>query len=159
MPWSAPSTYNSQGNTGYLAQIELGTYASPPSYTATVNVRALTVSEFGSVPNVDVSTLLSPNNTKEIFGGMANPGTIEIDGVFTADTTQIQLYTWLKGSGTGPTILSWEIVSPILQYTKTYTASGVGFISKFSVGPFELDKAIDFKATIQITGQVNESIA
>jgi hypothetical protein len=153
MPWTPPSTYSSLGQTGYLAQIEMGAIASPPSYTALVNVRSLTT-DFATTPNVDISTLLSPYNTQELYPGMIKPGPIEIECVFSGDATQLQIYTWQKGQN----ILNWEIVSGVKQYASTYTASGTGYITKFTVGPFENDKSIDAKVTLQITGPVTETI-
>jgi hypothetical protein len=40
MPFSAPSTYASQANAGYLSAFYIGSSASPPAYTAISEIKS-----------------------------------------------------------------------------------------------------------------------
>lgn len=156
MPWTTPGTYSSVGQSGYLATLGLTAQAgasSPPGYTLLVNVRSINP-DYGKTPNIDISTLQSPSNTQELYPGMIKPGPLELECVFSADTTQTQIYTWQKAQ----TILLWELTSGIKQYASTYVAAGVGYVIAYSPTPFENDKEIGLKVTIQITGPVAETL-
>ena len=153
MPWTTPGTYVSLGQTGYLGVFAISTSLSPPSYVAIVNVKSI-VPDFATTPPVDISSLQSVGNTQELYPGMIKPGPVELTGNFLADTSQLAIYTLQKAQ----TIFQWCIQGGIQQYSKTYTAVGLGFVTKYAPGPWENDKALDFKFTIQVTGPVTETL-
>jgi hypothetical protein len=153
MAWTPPTTYPSIAQTGYLAQFFMGTEASPDSYVAVVEVRSIKTNDL-TVPDVNVTHLLSPAATEEMIPGLIKPGAIEITGNFTGDTTQINPATLAQNQ----TIVFWEVIAPVQRNTKTYTATGTGFINKIEYGPFENNKADDFAFGFQITGVTTRSI-
>jgi len=154
MPFTSPGTYFSQATTGYLATISLGTQASPDSYTALVEVRTIKTNDI-TVPDVNVTHLQSPSATEEMIPGLIKPGTIEVTGNFIGDTTQLNPVTLAQNQ----TIVWWKVIAPVQSGTKTYTATGSGFINKAEFGPFENNKADDFSFGLQITGVATRSVA
>ena len=154
MPFTPPATYFSKANTGYSSQILFGTAASPLSYNAVAEIKSFKPSFF-SVPEVPTTHLLSPNYTEEFFPGMLKPGTFEITGNFLGTTDQLQFTLLAQAQD----IVSWKIQAPVQQNTKTYTATGIGFISEYSPGPFENNKVTEFTAKLQMTGAYTESVA
>lgn len=153
MPFTPPSTYTSKANTGYYAVFFLGTVASPLSYNAMLEVKSIKADYF-TVPEVPTTHLQSPNYTEEFFPGMLKPGTIDLSGNFIGDTSQMP-----TGLAAAQDIIFWKITSPVQQNSKTYTATGTGFITNYSPGPFENNKALEFSIKLQITGQVTETVA
>ena len=43
--------------------------------------------------------------------------------------------------------------------SKLYTGVGTCFVTDYETGPFEANKKIDFKITMQVTGSVVETVA
>lgn len=154
MPFVSPGTYYSTSQTGYLATISLGTVASPDSYTATFEVRSIKSNNF-TVPDIDVTTLQSPNATEEYIPGLVKPGTIEVTGNYIGDTTQQSI----PALGVGQVIGFYKIVASVQRGAKTYTQTGSGFITKWEVGTFENNKAVDYSFTLKITGTITETVA
>lgn len=156
MPFTLPTTAASKANTGYGATLYLGTTASPPVYGASpfAELKTFRIAPI-SVPDVETTTLLSPLNTEEMIPGMIKPGTIELSGNFIGDATQLAITTDAQAQAS----FSWKAVAPIQQGAKTYTANGIGYFTKYEVGPFEKNKPIEFSASIQITGPYYESVA
>lgn len=148
MPFSPPATYASKANPAYQSTLSIG---SP--LVAFLELISWTVNAM-DVPQVPATHLLSPNNSEEFSAGMIKPGTIELEGNFIGDaTSQLTILTLAEAQ----TIFSFAGVSPVQRGAKTYTGSGIGYFSKYSVGPFENNKDIQFKATIQISGAYSEA--
>ena len=154
MPFSPPGTYASKANTGYYAQFLFGTVASPISYSACLEIKSFKPA-YVTVPEVPTTHLLSPNYTEEFFPGMLKPGTIDFSGNFIGDSSQ----TALTGLAQAQDIVGWKIIAPVQQNTKTYTATGTGFVTEYSPGPFENNKSVEFTGKIQITGVYTEAVA
>ena len=57
------------------------------------------------------------------------------------------------------TVFPFRIKAPVQNNTKTYTLTGNGFFVSYKPGPFEINKAIEFTADIQMTGAYTESVA
>lgn len=159
MPFTAPGTYPSQANTGYYAQMLIGIPSSPLSYNALIELKSIKPAYF-TIPEVPTTHLLSPNYTEEFFPGMLKPGAIDITGNFVPTGTgaggdQLNFTTLAQAQA----IIEWKIIAPVLKNTKTYTALGTGFVTEYSPGPFENNKAVEFTAKIQITSTYSESVA
>jgi hypothetical protein len=154
MPFTPPATYASQANTGYYAQIKFGTIASPFSYSAILEIKSFKPSYF-TVPEVPTTHLLSPLYTEEFFPGMLKPGTFDLSGNFLGTPDQLAFTLLAQAQD----ILAWQVLAPVQRNTKTYTATGYGFITEYSPGPFENNKPVEFTAKLQITGYVTESTA
>lgn len=154
MPFSAPSTIASKATTGNLAQFFIGTVASPMSYNAVAELKSIKPNQV-SVPEVEITTLLSPNMTEEMIPGMIKPGSVTIGGNFTGDASQLSLLSLAQSQ----TVFWWKITAPVNKSTQTYTATGSGYISKYDNGPLEKNKPFEFSAEIQITGSITESVA
>lgn len=136
----------SKANLGYGAQFFVGA-GSPIVYTAVAEVTSITRKKF-SVPAIDTTHLQSPNATGEMIGGIMKPGTYELAGTWTADATQIAVDA-LAGLGLFP----FQATAPMQSNTKTATTTGYCFVTESEEGPYEADKKIDFKITIQVTGK------
>jgi hypothetical protein len=154
MPFSAPSTYASQANAGYLSAFYIGSSASPPAYTAISEIKSFTP-DLMSMPEVPTTHLLSPNNTEEFVPGMIKPGKVAFSGNFIGDASQLNITTLAQAQ----TIFPFQIIAPVQRGTKAYTLTGHGFISSYKPGPFENNKAIEFQAEIQLTGSYTEAVA
>ena len=154
MPFSAPTTYASQANAGYLSLFRIGTLASPPVYSSIAEIKSFSADPI-SMPEIDTTHLLSVANTEEFVPGMIKPGKVEFSGNFIGDTTQLNITTLAQAQ----TIFPFQIVAPVQRNTKTYTFQGFGFISSYKTGPFENNKAIEFSASIQLTGAYTEAVA
>lgn len=154
MPFTPPTTYASQANTGYLAEFLVGTTASPPVYTAIAEVRSFSADPI-SMAEVPTTHLLSMNNTEEFIPSMIKPGKVEFSGNFIGDTTQLNITTLAQAQ----TIFPFEILAPVQRNSKTFTLVGTGFISTLKYGPFEINKAVDFSASFQQTGSYTQSTA
>lgn len=149
MSFTAPSTYASKANTGYEAQFSIGSPLVPVVECKSFQPKPV------DVPNIDSTHLLSPNNTEEYVPGMIKPGTVEISGNFIGDTTQLQFNTLAQAQ----TIFNFQLIASMQRGAKTYTATGEGFLRSYEPGPFENNKMIEFKASIQITGAWSETVA
>jgi len=149
MPFSAPSTYASKGNTGFATTFGTG---SPP--TALLELKSLNFDAI-SMPEVDKTHLLSPNNTREFTPGMIHPGKISLSGNYIGDSTQLSIIT----SAQAQTTFTYTIVAPMQSNAKTATITGLGYFLSHKIGPFENDKTIDFSAEVQMTGPATVSVA
>lgn len=154
MPFDPPDTVASVGTTGYLSTFELGDNESPPNFTAIAEVKSFNFTPL-DVPNVDFSTLVSPNNTRELKPGMIMPGKIEVSGNYIGDATQLTLPT----NAQAQTIFPFKATFPLQDRTKTGTFIGIGFVNTLKVGPFENDKPNEFSASFQATGSFSLTTA
>jgi hypothetical protein len=147
-----------QGVTGFSAKFFIGTVASPDSYNAVSEIKSIRKSDV-SVPSVNYTHLNSPLNTEEIGPGFISPGTVEISGNFIGDTSQLSVLPLAQGG----VVFFWKITAPCTVVngvaTKTYTATGACFVSKYSSGPWEINKPVEFQGTFQITGVTSEVVA
>lgn len=153
MPFSPPSTYASQGNTGYASVFKTGSAASPPVYTPILEVKAIGP-DLISMSEVPLTHLLSPANTEEFSPSMIKPGKIAIGGNFIGSADQLNITTLAQNQ----TIFPFQVIAPAQQSAKTYTLSGKGYVSSYKSGPFEINKAIEFALEIQMTGAYTETI-
>jgi hypothetical protein len=144
----------SLGNSGYTAVFFTGVAGSPPTYTAVLEIASIVKKNF-DVPAIDLTHLLSPNATEEMTPGILKPGTIEITGNFIGDATQLVFTTLAQAQ----TVFPWKITAPVQKGSKVYTASGLCFVTSEETGPFEANKKIDIKVTMQMTGTVTEVVA
>lgn len=159
MPFDAPATVASQATTGYLSQFFLGTDGSPITYQSIAELKSFS-GKHGSVSEVNVTHLLSPDSTEELRAGLIKPGTYEISGNFIGDASQLALYTAMKNAAAqNPPTQPMKATAPAKNGTMTYTMTCIGYVSSVEIGPFENNKSIDFKATIQITGGLVEAVA
>ena len=147
-------TYSSSANTGYLATFLTGSAASPPVYTAVAECATITVPRY-TVPDINVTHLLSPNTTEELVPGLLMPGKIAITGNFIGDATQLALDTLAQGQ----TIFPFQITVPVQKRAKTATISGYGFMTKNEIGPIEPNRKLDFSIEIQMTGFATIAVA
>jgi hypothetical protein len=85
---------------------------------------------------------------------MIQPGTVELGGNFTFDTSQAMILG-LQQSGA---VVPFRISAPIQNMAKTYQALGQGFISKYTPGTFETTKVNEFTITIEVDGFITESL-
>ena len=143
----------SKANTGYLSTFELGDNNSPIGYSQIAEVKSIKLFEM-STAEVDVSHLRSPNNVMERRPGQINPGTVELTGNFTADTSQLAIL----GMQESRTVFPFRVQAPCNNNTQTYQAVGYGFIGKYTPGSLDATKATDFAITIVVDGYVTESV-
>lgn len=145
----------SQANSGYGGTFSVDPAAgSPPNYVQMLEVKSIKPANFAVTP-LDVSHLLSPNNTEEFIPSMVRPGTIAMSGNYIGDTTQLAVTT----TADARTIVPWKITAPVQKNSKTYTATGLGFWTKWEVGPIEPNKPIEWSGEFQMTGFVTEVVA
>lgn len=154
MSFSAPATYASKANTGYLSLFQLGSAASPPVYTSILEIKSFSA-DLISMGEVPTTHLLSPLNTEEFSPSMIKPGKISMGGNFIGDATQLNITTLAQAQ----TIFPFQIIASMQQGAKTYTLTGHAFISSYKNGPFEINKAIEFAVEIQMTGAYTEAVA
>ena len=140
------NTTPSQGNSGYGAQFWIGA-GSPVVYTAVLEVASINNKKF-SVPAIDTTHLQSPNATEEMYPGIKKPGTIELTGNWTGDASQIMFDTLSAAQ----TVFPYQLTAGMQRDTKTATATGYCFVTESEDGPYEANKKIDFKVTLQKTG-------
>ncbi|HTF64546.1 MAG TPA: phage tail tube protein [Edaphobacter sp.] len=143
----------SNANVGYKATFEIGTNASPISYTQIAEVKSIKSFEM-TTPVVDVSHLQSPNFTQEKRPGMIQPGTVELSGNFTGDDSQMTILG-MQQSGE---VFPFRVQAPVNNSTKTYQYTGTAFISKYTPGTFEATKVNEFTITMEVTGFVTEDV-
>ena len=153
-PFVAPSQYASQANTGYLAQFFTGSSASPPVYTAIAEIRSFTIDGF-TMAEVSTTHLLSLNNTEEFIPSLLKPGKVEFTGNFIGDATQATITTLAQNQ----TIFPFQVQAPVQRNAKTWTFQGNGFSASLKWGPFEVNKAVDFAASFQLTGSYTQTTA
>lgn len=147
----------SRAVTGNTAVLSIGSAASPLGYFPMLEIKSFSVT-FAEVPEVNVTHLQSPNLTEEFRPGFIKPSAIEATGNFIGDTSQLGILPMIEAQ----TILAWKIAAPVDQASgvasKAYTAVGLGYIKTYGVGPFEQNKALDIKVSIQLTGTTTESV-
>ena len=144
----------SQANTGYLGTFAWGTSASPPVYTQIAEIASIKLERY-SVPDINVTHLLSPNTTEELTPGLLMPGTIEMTGNYIGDSTQQSV----DALAIAQTVFPWQITVPVQKRAKTATLTGLGFLTKNEIGPIEPNKKLDFNLGIHVTGFVNVAVA
>jgi hypothetical protein len=154
MSFSSPATYSSKANSGYLSEFLLGSSASPPIYTAILEIKSFTLDAL-TMPEIPTTHLLSILNTEEFIPGMIKPGKVTASGNFIGDATQLQITTLAQAQ----TIFPFQVVAPLQRLAKTYTFQSFGFIVGYKPGPFENNKAIEFSVDIQLTGAYTETVA
>jgi hypothetical protein len=156
MSWSLPTTYASNAVTGYGAEFAIGPNASPFVPTYILEIKSIKVTNF-SVSEVDVTHLLSPDATEESIPGLIKPGTIEIAGNFLADATQFDIPTSAIPASENSTLLMYQIKANIQRGAFTYYNSGLCYVTKWEVGPFEINKPVEFMGSFKISGVSTES--
>lgn len=149
MPFTPPSTYTSQANTGAQSQFQLGSPLAAVSEVKTFSLDPITMNQ------IDVTHLLSPNNTSEYVPGLIKVGTISFGGNYLGDASQLAITTHAQARD----IFAFSITAPVQRLSKTLTITGQGFFSNFKLGPFENEKAIEFTADIQLTGSATYAVA
>lgn len=157
MPFTPPTTVASHGNDGYLTifEIEQSPFGvSPPNFLAMAEMKTLTVTPI-DVPEVPLTHLLSPNATEEFAPGLIKPGKVAIGGNFTGNAQQLQISQYAQTQQE----FRFNIVAPCNKKTQTYTFAASGYFSHYENGPFEDNKAIEFKADIQVIGAYTETVA
>ena len=152
-PKATPPTVASQANSGYGATFAVGT-GSPEDFVIVSEIASINKKNF-TVPSIDVTHLLSPNSTEEMIPGIIKPGTVEMTGNYIADATQLQFVTLAVARE----IFAFQITAPMQRNSKMLTATGTCFVTDYETGPFEANRKIDFKVTMQVTGTVVEVVA
>ena len=143
----------SLANSGYGAIFSVSA-ASPVAFLPVLEIATINKKNF-TVPPIDVTHLLSPNATEEMIPGITRPGTTDLTGNFIGDASQIQFVTLAQGQK----VFFFQITAPMQKGSKVLTSTGTCFVIDYETGPFEANKKIDFKCTLQITGWVSEVIA
>src|SRR5690242_20318372 len=113
----------SRAVTGNTAKFYIGDFASPPNYTAVLEVKSFKPNLL-TVPEVPTTHLLSPNATEEFIPGLIKPGTAQLSGNLIGDATQLQFLALAQAQ----TVFPWKASGPIDKGSKTYTVSGTGYI-------------------------------
>jgi hypothetical protein len=144
----------SRAVTGNLAVFSIGSVASPLSYNPLLEVKSIKPA-LVSVPAVETTHLLSPNATEEFIPGLIKPGLVSITGNFIGDASQLSILPLAAAQ----TIIAWKVTAPVDKGSKTYTATGTGYIAKYENGPMEQNKANEFSLDVQITGTITEAVA
>jgi hypothetical protein len=144
----------SRAVTGNLAVFSIGSVASPLSYNALLEVKSIKPA-LVSVPAVETTHLLSPNATEEFIPGLIKPGLVSITGNFIGDASQLSILPLAAAQ----TIIAWKVTAPVDKGSKTYTATGTGYIAKYENGAIEQNKANEFSLDVQITGTITEAVA
>jgi hypothetical protein len=138
---------------GYLATFSVGDSASPIGYTPMAEVKSIKPN-LATVPVINATHLQSPNATEEKLPGLIMPGTVDITGNFIGDTSQLNILTLAKAR----TVFPYKITAPINKGTQVYTQTGSGFISKYDNGPLEASVLNAFTMTIEIAGDITETV-
>ena len=144
----------SLANSAYGAVFYTGDASSPTDWTAVLEIASITKKNL-SVPSIDVTHLKSPNATEEMVPGIIKPGTMELTGNFIGDTTQLAFLTFAQGQ----TVFPFKMTAPMQKDTKTLTVIGTCFVTEYEDGPYEANKKIDFKVTLQVTGTSSVTVA
>lgn len=144
----------SQATLAVGAQFFLGTMASPLGYTSISETAKIEADDW-TVPEIDVTHLLSPSGVRESIPGLLKPGTIKVSGNFIGDTVQLSV----PATGQARTIVGWKATAPCAGGAKTLTMNGMGFATSFKTGPFGTDDASGFELTIQCTGPISYAVA
>ena len=150
MPFTPPTTYYSQGNSGYLGQLG---YGSPSIYI--LEIKSINNPRF-TVPKLNRTHLLSVAATEEYTPGLIDPGALDLAGNYIGDPTQTSDIDTLVQN---QTVFYWTYTMPVQNRSKTMTATGSGFWTKFDIGPIEGNRVIEFSAQLQITGWETITVA
>ena len=98
---------------------------------------------------IDVTTLDSPDNYKEIAQGVKDAGELPLTGFYiTADAGQVELRTGFA---------SGDVDEVVITYPDNTTVTGDAFVKGFSIGPAEVNGAVGYGATLRFTGPVEVS--
>lgn len=154
MPFAPPAGYTSLGQTGYQSTLQIGTSASPPVYTALVELKSFNIDGF-SMTELDLTHLLSPGNAQEFAPSQLRPGKITGSGNLLGDSTQLNIVTLAQAKTTFP----FKAVIPVQQSAKTLTITGSGYFTAFKLGPFENAGVEQYSFEIQQTGAVTYAVA
>jgi hypothetical protein len=76
----------SKARLGYGSKFYTGDTASPIGYTLLSEIAIINFADY-TVAEIDVTHLLSPNTSEESIPGLLKPGTIELTGNYTGDTS------------------------------------------------------------------------
>jgi hypothetical protein len=144
---------HTRASIGYLATFSVGDTASPVNFTEMAEVKTIKPN-IATIPVIDATHLQSPNATEEKLPGLIKPGTIDITGNFIGDSSQLSIL----GLAESRKVFPFEITAPVNEGTQVYTCAGIGFVSKYDVGSFEVSKLSEFALSIEIAGAVTETV-
>jgi predicted secreted protein len=125
-------------------------WAKGAKFSATIDAVLTEIADLTSITapsfsrdEIDISSHDSVDNYREYVGGMIDAGTVEIEGIFKAHTSQLALKDLLETDD--PVAMQIETASG-----KTITFNG--FVTAFDLElPFE--DAEGFSASIKVTGK------
>ena len=143
-----------QATIGYTGTFSVGDAASPIGYTQMAEVKSIKPNLL-TVPVINATHLQSPNATEEKLPGLIMPGTLEMSGNFIGDATQLNILTLAQSRAVFP----FKVTAPVKSGTMTYTLTGFGFFSKFDNGPIEPSALNAFSATIELAGDMLQTVA
>ena len=143
----------SKARLGYGSKFYTGDSASPTNYTVLSEIATINFADY-TVAEVDVTHLLSPNTSEESIPGLLKPGTIELTGNYTGDTSQQNIDVLAVAQ----TVFPWKITAPAAG-ALVLTITGYGYIAKKETGPFEPSKKNDFKVSVRVSGAISYSVA
>jgi hypothetical protein len=109
-----------------------------------------------TIPDLNVTHLLSPNATEELVPGLMMPGVVDVTGNYIGDPTQVGDIDTLAQA---QTVFAWEISMPVQSRGKTATITGRGFFNKHDIGPVEPNRPIEFAISIRTTGFSTVTVA
>jgi hypothetical protein len=145
-----PSTYASQANSGYLGTFSIGSPLAAISEIKHVNFPRYTI------PDLNVTHLLSPNTTEELVPGLMMPGVVDISGNFIGDSSQTSALDTLAQA---QTVFNFAITIPVQNRSKTATITGRGFLNKHDIGPVEGNRPVEFSISVRTTGYSTITVA
>jgi len=145
-----PATYASQANSGYL-----GTFSFGSPLTPLIEVKHINFPRY-SIPDLNVTHLLSPNATEELVPGLMMPGVVDVTGNFIGDPSQVSAIDTLAQA---QTVFSYAITMPVQSRGKTATITGRGFFNKHDIGPIEPNRPIEYSISIRTTGFSTVTVA
>lgn len=148
----SPAFVASKAQLGYGSAFFMGT-GSPVTYSQISELASITFPGV-EVPAIDVTNLGSPDTTEEMIPGMKKPLVMDFTGNFIGDNSQMTLDAIMSAR----TIFPFMVTAPI-SGGKTVTATAYGFFTKNEKGPLEPNKKIDFKVSVQVTGQITWTVA
>ena len=145
-----PATYASVANSGYLGTFAFGSPPAPLMEVKHINFPRYTI------PDLNVTHLLSPNATEELVPGLMMPGVVDVTGNFIGDPSQVAAIDTLAQA---QTVFSWVITMPVVNRGKTATITGRGFFNKHDIGPIEPNRPIEYAISIRTTGFSTVTVA
>lgn len=144
------ATYPSQANSGYL-----GTFSYGSPLVALIEAKHINFPRY-TIPDLNVTHLLSPNSTEELVPGLMMPGVIDVTGNFIGDATQVGDLDTLSQA---QTVFPWQITVPVASRGKTATITGRGFLNKHDIGPVEPNRPVEYAISVRTTGFSTISVA